>query len=196
MPKPKPINNETLERVLDAADDLFSRRGFADVTLRDIAQASGIHHSSLYYYAPGGKEQLYADVMNRNLARHRAGIQAALLDGGEDLHHQLLAVARWFLSQPMLDMARMSHSDLRSVTNDHLNTLVSQTYGVHQPIIHAIQEAVNRGEIGFSDSAMAAYAFVSMVQGLNAVPRVYQPEVLDKTLEDLVNLFLFGLKGA
>lgn len=195
MARPKAIDNETLLRVLDAADDLFSRRGYADVTLRDIAQASGIHHSSLYYYAPGGKEQLYVDVMARNLARHRAGIEQALADAGGDVQAQLLAVGRWFMSQPMLDMARMTHADLRAISPSKIEALTAQAFTLHAPIIDALQAALERGEVRFDDPGLAAYAFVSMVQGMKAIPVAYDAAVLDASLVRLVDLLMSGLVG-
>ncbi|GCE21918.1 TetR/AcrR family transcriptional regulator [Dictyobacter kobayashii] len=43
------------ERVLDAAELLFARQGYASVTLRAIAAQVGIHHTSLYHHVPGAK---------------------------------------------------------------------------------------------------------------------------------------------
>ncbi|MCU0464630.1 MAG: TetR/AcrR family transcriptional regulator [Anaerolineae bacterium] len=195
MARPKALDNDTLQRVLDAADDLFSRRGYADVTLRDIGQASGVHHSSLYYYAPGGKEQLYADVMARNLARHRTGVEQALAGAGDDLRAQLLAVGRWFMSQPMLDMARMAHSDLRAISPSKIEALTAQAFTLHAPIIDALQAAIDRGEVRFNDPKLATYAFVSMVQGMKAIPVAYDAAVLDESLVRLVELLMSGLVG-
>jgi AcrR family transcriptional regulator len=41
---------ETLERMLDAAELLFSQRGLYGVTLRDIALHVGVHTSLMHYY--------------------------------------------------------------------------------------------------------------------------------------------------
>jgi len=46
---------------------LFSKRGYIRVRLRDIASAMGMKHASLYYYAPAGKQQLFIEVVERNL---------------------------------------------------------------------------------------------------------------------------------
>lgn len=81
-------NNATWLRILDTAEDLFAKRGFAAVKLRDIASAIGMRHASLYYYAPGGKEQLYIEVMDRVLRRHRAGLEHVIVAAGDDLREQ------------------------------------------------------------------------------------------------------------
>lgn len=41
---------ETLERILDAAELLFSKYGLYGVTLRDVAQEVGVHTSLMHYY--------------------------------------------------------------------------------------------------------------------------------------------------
>ena len=52
----QPTLSEARERVLDGAAKLFTERGYAAVTLRDIAAEVGIRHTSLYHHVPGGKE--------------------------------------------------------------------------------------------------------------------------------------------
>jgi len=41
---------ETLERILDAAEMLFSKYGLYGVTLRDVAKEVGVHTSLMHYY--------------------------------------------------------------------------------------------------------------------------------------------------
>lgn len=193
---PKPYDNATHQRVLDAADNLFSQRGYADVTLRDIGAASGIHHSSLYYYAPQGKEQLYIDVMVRNLKRHHEGMTRALAQSRPDIHSQLMAVGEWFLTQPVFDMSRMLHSDARLLKSESIGLLMQQVSEIHQPISRAIQAAIDTGEIRYTEPQIAAFAFISTVQGLNAVPKTYQASAMTTPLKHVVDLIVFGLKGA
>ena len=66
------------ERVMDTAERLFARKGYNAVTLRDIASEIGIHHTTVYHHVPGGKEQLYIDVVERNLGHHRQGLTQAI----------------------------------------------------------------------------------------------------------------------
>lgn len=193
---PKLLDNETRERLLDAADTLFSTRGFAAVTLRDVAKASSIHHTSIYYYMPGGKDQLYVEVMERNMRRHRAGMEQAIADAGADLREQLRAVARWLLSQPLMDFIRMSQSDVRAVDTPNAHALIGQVFSLHEPLIQALRQALERGEIGFRGVEMAAYSFVLLVEGLHAVPVEFRGSTLDSAIDEVVDLTLYGLKGA
>lgn len=188
--------NETRTRILNAADALFSRRGYAAVTLRDIAAEVGMRHASLYYYAPGGKEQLFVEVMGRNLRQHRAGIARAIEDAGTELRAQLIAVARWLLQQPPLDLARMAHADLKALPEEQADQLARLAYALHEPIIVALAAARARGDIRFADADLAALSFVSVIQGLHAVPAQYVQTPLEHTVEKVVAMMLDGWRHA
>jgi len=56
----------TAERILDAAEESFAKRGFVATTMRDVAASVGIRIPSLYNHFEN-KEALYAAVLERDL---------------------------------------------------------------------------------------------------------------------------------
>ena len=64
----------TADRILDAAETLFSQYGFAGASVRDIADKVEITPASLYNHFPG-KLELYEAVIARGLAPLRDAIQ-------------------------------------------------------------------------------------------------------------------------
>lgn len=54
-------SNETREKIFEAARKLFSEKGYDGVSMEDIAQASGVRKSLIYYYFPG-KEILFEEI--------------------------------------------------------------------------------------------------------------------------------------
>ena len=48
------------------------------VTMHDIASALGMKQASLYYHVPGGKEELFVEIMERSLGRHKRGLVASI----------------------------------------------------------------------------------------------------------------------
>ncbi|WP_286830607.1 MULTISPECIES: TetR/AcrR family transcriptional regulator [Kordiimonas] len=58
---------ESRERILDAAEELFAKRGFHGVSVREIADASGADTSLLHYYF-GAKAALFETVIERRAA--------------------------------------------------------------------------------------------------------------------------------
>lgn len=55
---------ETIEQILDAAEDLFSKHGLYGVTLKDVAKRVGVHHTLLNYYF-SDKKALFDAVFAR-----------------------------------------------------------------------------------------------------------------------------------
>lgn len=55
---------EMMEQILDAAEYLFSQRGLYGVTLKDVAQRVGVHHTLMNYYFTD-KKKLFDDVFAR-----------------------------------------------------------------------------------------------------------------------------------
>jgi AcrR family transcriptional regulator len=50
---PRPGSGDTKQRILDAALEGFSERGFAGTSIRQIARAAGIRESAIYNHFPG-----------------------------------------------------------------------------------------------------------------------------------------------
>lgn len=55
---------ETMEQILDTAEELFSKHGLHGVTLKDVAKRIGVHHSLLNYYFRD-KKKLFDAVFAR-----------------------------------------------------------------------------------------------------------------------------------
>jgi len=62
----KPVH----DRLLDAAEQLFSEHGFEGTSVRDIAGAAGCNIAAVNYYF-GGKDKLYTEVWRRQLVQMR-----------------------------------------------------------------------------------------------------------------------------
>ena len=67
----------TRERILDAALDLFRTQGYAETTMRQIAQAADVAVGNAYYYF-ASKDQLILAFYERNHADHLAALGDAL----------------------------------------------------------------------------------------------------------------------
>lgn len=192
---PSNTNTEARERVLAAAERLFAQRGYAAVTLRDIAAAVGIRHTSLYHHVPGGKEELFVEVTARNLRRHKAGLQQAIVQAAPDVRARLRAAAEWLLSQPPMDLIRMTHSDMPAIdplAAERLSLLAYES--MLAPFDQILRQARAAGEIAHPDVGVVAGGLLGMIESLHAVP----PTALGRTREamahDLIDVMLNGLR--
>lgn len=158
---------EARRRVLDAAEELFMRRGYNAIALRDIADALGLRQASLYYHFPEGKEQLYVAVAQQVFERHRAGVTAALAGAEPVLRAQLDAVAEWFETQPRMCLMGMVHADLPALSPEHMGRVEEAAYtAIFHPLMTAFAGAAARGEITAHNPYLLAGAFLALMDGL------------------------------
>jgi AcrR family transcriptional regulator len=186
-------DSEARERVIAIADRLFSERGYKAVMLTEIAAEVGIRHPSLYHHFPRGKEQLYVDVMERNLKHHQRGLEQAITLAGPEIKFKLQAAAEWFLSQPPMDLMRLIHSDTPAIDPAAAKRLVDLSYvALMLPIRTVLEEAVGRGEIEESRLDVLAGSIVGMIEQLYAVPRASHSDRLEMA-HFLIGSLLNGL---
>jgi cytochrome P450 family 142 subfamily A polypeptide 1 len=89
---------QTAERILDAAEDLFAGRGYAGTTMRDVSAAVGLRTPSLYNHF-SSKEALYAAVLERGLSPLLAVLSQAVEAGQPELEPDPGQVVRRMMAQ-------------------------------------------------------------------------------------------------
>ncbi len=98
------LGEQTRVRLVDAAEQLFARKGFATTSVRDITSAAGCNVAAVNYHF-GGKHNLYGEVFRRRMAAMReqrlASIRAARGQAAS-LEAVLSAFATAFLA-PFMD---------------------------------------------------------------------------------------------
>ena len=87
-----PKGEQTRERILDAALDLFRTQGYGSTTMRQIADAAGVAVGNAYYYF-ASKDQLILAFYERNHAEHLK-ILGDALEETRDFQDRLRVVLR------------------------------------------------------------------------------------------------------
>jgi AcrR family transcriptional regulator len=178
------------ERVLQTAERLFMERGYAVVTLNDIAAALHMKKASLYYHVPGGKEDLYVEVMERNLYRHELGLSQAMGSAGPTLREQLTAAAEWLLSQPPVNLARLTRLDLPALESATAERLRLRAYqALLAPLAHIFATA----HITRPDPQLLAGMFVFMMEAIHDA-QVYSARPRAAMLDETLTMLLHGLQ--
>jgi AcrR family transcriptional regulator len=83
-------------RLLDVAEKLFSERGFADTSVRDITAKANCNVAAVNYHF-GGKDKLYIEMFRRHMemvfARHKANIEKVMGSANPTLEKLLETIA-------------------------------------------------------------------------------------------------------
>ena len=69
------IDKPTVNKILEAAIPLFATKGLAAVSVKELADAAGVNIALISYYF-GGKENLYAFVLEKQLAILKEAIES------------------------------------------------------------------------------------------------------------------------
>src|SRR5512145_2556330 len=94
---PQEPTTDTRQRLLDAAEALFARRGLAGTSVREITEAAGANLAAINYHFRS-KENLYIEVFLRRMAQMRDPVIAASRVAAplarRNAHEALLTVGR------------------------------------------------------------------------------------------------------
>lgn len=114
-PAPRDAPPASRDKILDVAEALFARRGFAGVGVREVAEAVGLSKSSLFHHFPS-KVQLYEAVLLRVLARLEAALEPARSSEGTPTDR----LGRWLdaLIDALAEQASAARLLLRALFED------------------------------------------------------------------------------
>jgi len=93
--------NEAREKILEAAEELYYRKGFAAVGMDELRTAAGVSLRRMYSLFPA-KGDIIGAVLRRKHVEWEAGLASAVAKAGSDPRGRLLAVyshlEQWFCS--------------------------------------------------------------------------------------------------
>jgi len=126
--------DRTKEAILNAAEDVFARRGFDATTLEQIGTGSGFSRSTAAYFF-GSKSDLYEAVLARVIARAEQAMLAAFAQARPDSRPED-AVATYV--SVYLDFLATDHAYLRLIQRESLGDVsrVAQLFG--RPVDEAV----------------------------------------------------------
>lgn len=183
------------QRVLDVAEQLFIQRGYAAITLRDIADQLGMRQASLYYHFPEGKEQLFVAMAMRVFERHQAGMQKAIEAADDGIATQLHGIADWFTTQPPINLLGMMHADMPALSPAQAEHLSQVAYkAMFTPLRQMFMAAEARGEIRMVHPDLLAGCFLSLMDGLHHGEHRTGAPPRPVIIAEIVTLLLDGLR--
>jgi AcrR family transcriptional regulator len=78
------VLNDTRDRIIGAAAELFKRHGYSGTGLKQISQDSSAPFGSLYHFFPGGKDELTAEALRWSGFGYQLIVEA-VFDSAPDL---------------------------------------------------------------------------------------------------------------
>jgi AcrR family transcriptional regulator len=176
-------------RILAVARAAFIERGYADVSMQEIADAAGLTKAAIYYHF-ADKEQLFNQVFLDEVDRLYAGVEAQLAPG-PPLRDQLERVARYAFESGRGDFGRLVADAHRYCGADHVIAMRERVLYPYALVRAAFAQAREAGEIRDVDLDVTTALFFTMVGGQLKVAEAgltpsIPPETLAAAVADMV----------
>jgi AcrR family transcriptional regulator len=162
--RPLAAEQSPRKKILEAAEMLFARRGFAGVGMSEIAEAVGLSKSTLFHHFPT-KAQLYAAVVERILAEIDDALTRTLAAGGSPVDR----LDRWIDTLVELLGAQPAHSRLllRSLfEDDELSGTFAEERAANQTLARVIEHATQLLREGMASGALRMASIPHTLQSL------------------------------
>lgn len=181
--------DEKLESILRAAATIFAEKGYHQASIRDIARATGVSLSGLYYYFKS-KEELLFLIQDHAFGTLVANLEH-LLEGVSDPHRRIRLLIenhlRFFVNN-MAEMKVLSH-EADSLTGE-LRAQVDQKKRLLNDVAMVILRELNPESP--IDLRVATFSLFGMMNWLYNWYRPGRDVTVERLAEDIARLFLGG----
>ncbi len=166
---PKPdVSEERRQQILDAAETVFGKRGFAKARMDDIVQEAGLSKGALYWYYKS-KDAIILALLDRVFGRE--------FDRAESLISEPIPASQKltsFMQAVMDDISQMQHLlpigyefVALAARRKAVRQAIGSYYQRYQQLLSVIiRQGVEAEEFGPLDPDQAAMLAIALVEGL------------------------------
>lgn len=184
------------ETILETSAKLFSRQGYKEVSIRDIAQACGLTNAALYYHFKN-KEDLFLAMLQRDHERTIASLQAAA-SGPGDLRSDLVQLVTRYaaITCERRQSFQTLWRDLKQIEDARARKLFSEMRaGLLHPLEARLMSAQAAGELRAGEVKLLARLLHGMTLALaHDGPPGRPTRVTPGDIETAVDVFLSGVR--
>ncbi len=154
------------DKIIEAAVRLFSDKGFAATSIRDIANEAGMASSALYYYVQN-KNTLLVLIMGKYLKQFisMAKEKIAKQKSPSDQLKEMVRMHVVLHGEEQL-VARVVDTEYRSLEGED-RTKISKLRREYEQLLQGIlQEGLDKGLFDIKDVKVTSYALLEMCTGV------------------------------
>lgn len=181
--------DEKLESILRTAARIFAEKGYHQASIRDIARATGVSLSGLYYYFDS-KEELLFLIQDHAFGTLLSNLERTLT-GVEEPHRRLRILMenhlRYFMDAKA-EMKVLSHES-ESLTGDYRKRVNAKKRRLSEIAMETLRELRPNGGI---DLRVATFSLFGMMNWLYNWHRPESDPPVEVLVDDMYNIFLNG----
>nr|WP_296769649.1 TetR/AcrR family transcriptional regulator [Rhodococcus sp. (in: high G+C Gram-positive bacteria)] len=184
------------EDIASKAAQIFARDGYANVGMRDIADAVGIKGASLYHHFPSKEDILFAVCLT--VTQEPAETNLPLLDAPGTPTERLSSLVRAHLVH--LNSRRVEYivglHELASLTTEHRAVIEDFRRQYQRRVRDVVTAGMRTGEFTVADARTAAFAVTDMLNGISNWFHDDGEMSIDDVADTYVDLAVHRLLGA
>ncbi len=186
--------DEKLESILRTASAIFARKGYHQASIRDIARATGVSLSGLYYYFDS-KEELLFLIQDHAFGTLLANLEQ-MLEGVDDPHRRIRIIIenhlRFFVGN-MAEMKVLSH-EAESLSGDFRKRVNAKKRRLTELALEPLSRIRPAG--GDLDPRVATFAMFGMMNWLYNWYRPDRDLSVEALADQMSRIFLEGFLPA
>lgn len=182
------------QQIVDAAVELFSRKGFEATTVGEIAAAAGISTGLIYHYARTKEDVLFL-VLLTVLDSYRTELPPAMAAFEEPVD-RLVAGVRAYCAviDQRMDATVLAYRATKVLPREHRATIKQAEIDTNTLIEDCIRDGIEAGQFRDVNPVIAAYQFVSFAHNWALKSWRLQGEVkLDDYVEAGLDMLVRGI---
>ncbi|GAA3410047.1 TetR/AcrR family transcriptional regulator [Paenibacillus hodogayensis] len=177
------------QQILDAALEVFSRRGLVASKMSEIAAAVGLSHANLYNYF-ASKEEIYAHLLGTagsnfverlSEARAQPGLAIDKLRWLAETYVQSSDIVKYFLLVLQAKTVEM-------FPYEEKQAMIRQSVDNYRPLIQIMEEGQRDGSVIQGDPEEKALLFISLLHGIILLPVKGYPQVSLSAVDTIMRL--------
>ncbi|MDC0736698.1 TetR/AcrR family transcriptional regulator [Cognatishimia sp. SS12] len=153
-------------KILQEAQALFARHGYAAVSMRQIAQAVGVQAGALYNYTPD-KQSLLFGLMQSHMQDLTATWATQPQTGSAMERLKRFAEFHISFHHARRDAVFIAYMELRNLTPENFSTIEALRRRYEDELERILKDGVASGAFGVADTKITAMALIAMLTGVN-----------------------------
>jgi AcrR family transcriptional regulator len=160
-------------KLLTAAEKLFARQGYAEISTRQIAAAAGLNAALISYYF-GSKQALYYEIFETRLAEINLGIEQISWQSGSakaklnaflNTHIERYRLNSHFQRLLFREIAFLSQSPMKALVEKYLQHNMQQLKAI-------VDEGIASGQFKAVDTSFFSISIMSLVSIITCDPAI------------------------
>lgn len=183
-------------RVLHEARQFFLTRGYAEVSMQQIADAAGMTKAALYYHFRD-KDDLFEQVVIAEMARQRHSIEELIETHHGSIEELVSRLAHHYISELMPDVIRLMSDYQKHVPEARHDDVHCELENFITIFNRLFERAAKNGEIGNIPPRLAASIFFHTLLGV--IHQSFDPDTATEPLDPdyaaciVTSVFLRGI---